>query len=197
MMWTTIAPALLAAVQGIALQPSDPLWVAEWQDEQRTFGSPTAQVKVFLEVTSCAPVFDATRTTADGLGSPIQTAHAIREFVLNVQVKSYDSTYAFWAFEYAERIRTRMNRDTVLEALAAVETKFLRASPITRLEYNEDGHAIKVANLDLFMRAGFVDEAESGIGWIDSVALTSKLRKPDGTLYDSPPNYTDLILPPV
>jgi hypothetical protein len=199
MIWAEIAPVLIAQIQGLALQTSDPLWVPEWKDEQQTFGSPTVQSKIELEIAAASDVFQETRRTEVGAPTPgvLATEHGMREFTLNVQCKSYDSRYAFWAFEYAERIRTRIKRESVRDALHAVNTAFLNSSAITRVEYDEDGHRVRLANLDLFFRAGFEDtEGAEVLGWIESIALTARLKDPAGNVYPEPPNYTDLRIPP-
>jgi hypothetical protein len=200
MIWAEIAPVLLAQVQGLALQTSDPLWSAEWRDEKQEFASPTVQAKIELEITSAAPVFQETRQTEGAAPdfNTILTEHGMREFTLNVQCKSYDSRYEFWAFEYAERIRTRIRRQAVREALKTVNTAFLSSSAITRLEHDEDGHRVRTANLDLFFRAGFEDsEGAEVVGWIESIALTSRIKDVDGTVLPTPPNFTDLRIPPL
>jgi hypothetical protein len=197
MLWAAIAPVLLSVIQSIALETSDPLWSVEWARQQRAFGSPTVQAGVYLKITSSRPVFDEVRFKFHAPSNTVKDViHGMRDFTLNVQCKSYSHAYADWAHEYAERIRTRMNRNAVRNSLIAVNTVFLEAGVITDVNGEEDGRELSLANLDLFFRAGFEDEPATGLNWIEKLELTSHLKSPDGVELPHPPNLTEALLPP-
>lgn len=195
MIWAEIAPVLLSTVQSLALRQTDPLWKAEWIDSKRTFGSPKSKVKIFLEVTSSREELTEERSVfvPGSPGSITRTQHGSREFTLNIQAKSYSQEYVDWAHEYAERIRTRIQRKTVLATLRAANVALVRVGEIRDMSYDEDGIALSVANLDVIMRAAFADDPQTGLGWIETIELTSHVQNPAGVEYPAPPNGTVVI----
>lgn len=197
MLWATLAPTLKSVITSIALQTSDPLWSSDWLDQQRPFASPTTQAEILLRIPTSRAVHDETRRVYDvGTQSIIATDHGVREFTLNVQARSYDLSYAAWAHEYLERIRTRIMRETPRAALLAAGVVLVERGPIVQVDGEVDGRALSVANLDLFMRAGFEDTPQTGLGWIEKIELTTHVKDSGGVELDHPPNLTEVLIPP-
>lgn len=203
--WNDAATLLKDTIQSLALEASDPLFVADftavYRDEAHENVHPIVQLELVLQITSSSDVMTGERRTFDqaangGLGELTSTMHGMRDFTLNVQARSYDLSYSAWAITYLERVRTRIWRSSVLEALIAQNIAPFATSPIVDLQGKEDGHALSVANLDIRLRLSFTDTPQTGLGWIEKILLTSHVKKPDGTEYSAPPNVTDLQIPP-
>jgi hypothetical protein len=202
--WNAAATLLKSTIQSIALEASDPLYAADFQaayrDTARENVHPVVQLELVLQITSSSDVMTGERFTFDpaangGNGELISTMHGMRDFTLNVQARSYDLSYSAWAITYLERIRTRIWRSSVREALIANGIAPFDLGPILDVQGKEDGHALSVANLDIHMRLSFTDTPQLGTGWFEKITLTSHVKKPDGTEYPAPPNVTALPLP--
>jgi hypothetical protein len=184
MMWATLCPYLQGVITNLCLDATDPLFQgSEWRVQQKAFVAPSVQMSLDLEITSSTEGSWGTRYAYDPAGNGGQgklTAKIAgqREFVLNVQIKSYDTRFEFWALEYAERIRTRIGRDDIVAELTAHGVTVWQASRIVKLDGVEDGQALSVCNLDLFARAGFEDpypDDGTGLAFFRSVEIKSKI----------------------
>jgi hypothetical protein len=204
MLWATLAPLLKSTITSLALRATDPLYSArfeaEYHDQRKKFTPPVTKASIDLKLTSSTDTFTEERSTFDpaangGLGAQTTSLHGMRDFVLNVQCKSYDLAYAHWAHEYAERIRTRIQARAVRDALIGQNLTLVRCGAIIDLDGKEDGHAQSIANLDLFFRAGFEDATPGSVNWIESILLTSHVKNPAGVEYPAPPNVTDDLIP--
>lgn len=201
MLWATLAPLLKSTITSLALDATDPLWQgAEFHDQQHTFVGPGSQVQIDLKITTSAATSNVERFTYDptangGNGDLSSSMQGMRDFTLNVQVRSFDLRYAMWAQEYAERIRTRIWRSSVTDMLIANNVTPVKMGPIVTVDGKEDGQALSVCNLDMFFRAGFTDTPVTGLGWIQSIVLTSHVKNPGGTEYSVPPNLLNLPIP--
>src|SRR3954470_6629554 len=119
MMWATLCPYMQGVVTGLCLDQADPLFQgAEWAKQQHGFIAPSVQMQLDLEIKASGEGSWGTRYAYDpsgngGTGKLTVSLEGQREFVLNLQVKSYDARFEFWALEYAERVRTRIVRDDI------------------------------------------------------------------------------------
>jgi hypothetical protein len=208
MMWATLCPYLQGVITNLCLDATDPLFQgAEWAKQQKSFVAPSVQMSLDLEITSSTEGSWGTRFYFDQAGNGGQgklTASIVgqREFVLNIQIKSYDNRFEFWALEYAERIRTRINRDDICDDLTQHGVTIWEASRITKVDGVEDGEALTVCNLDLFARAGFVDpypDDGTGLAYFKSVEIKSKISggtpDPYGAVAGATPADFTLIAP--
>lgn len=199
MLYASLAPFLATTITNIALDVADPLFKVVYRDQKRPFVAPSKAVEIVLRVTSSRDVTTEERYTftPGPVASLSSKMHGIREFTLNVQARSYDLTFARWAIEYLERIRTRIQRRSVRDLMIAQNVVHYGSSPITDAEGKEDGQALSIGNLDLFMRAGFEDGVtETGLGWIETIELTSHITNPAGVEYPREAlNFTDVIMP--
>jgi hypothetical protein len=199
MLYATLAPFLADLIGSLALDDADPLFKAVYRDQKRPFVSPTVKAEIVLKVTSSRETLTNERYTQTP--GPVVTLsskmHGIREFTLNVQAKSYDLTYARWAHEYLERIRTRIQKRSVKDLMVAQNLACYGRGAIQDVEGKEDGQALSVANLDLFMRAGFEDGVgDPGLDWIETISLTSHVANEAGAEYAREAgNWTDVTMP--
>lgn len=205
MMWATLCPYLQGIVTNLCLDTTDPLFQgAEWAKQKHGFVAPSVQMQLDLEITSSGEGSWGTRYSFDqagngGQGKLTAVLAGQREFVLNVQVKSYDNRFEFWALEYAERIRTRISRDDVVADLTEHGVAVWRLGPILKIDGVEDGQALTVCNLDLFCRAGFEDpypDDGTGLAFFKSVEIKSKISGGNPDPYGSTPGGTppDFVL---
>jgi hypothetical protein len=196
--WDTLAPVLRDVVQGLCLNTPDATFKATYRDMQKPFVSPTAKLAVELTIPSSRAITTHERLTQTA-GPVIEltsTLHGIREFTLNVQAKSYELSFNRWAHVVLERVRTRINRRSVRDTLLAANVACYDVGAIREMQMKQDGHALSVCSLDLFMRAGFEDEPEAGLDWIETIELTSHVSDEGGTEYEQPAgNFTNEIMP--
>lgn len=198
MIWNTITPVLRDVITSLALNTPDTTFKATYRDMQKPIVSPTAKLAIELTIpTSRDTTTHERETTTPG---PVQvltsTMHGIREFTLNVRVKSYELDFNRWAMIVAERIRTRINRRSIQDQLLAVNVGYYNAGVIRELSAKQDGHALSVVDLDLFMRVGFEDTPETDLNWIETIELTSHVTSEGGIEYEQPAgNFTNEIMP--
>lgn len=191
MIWQAVAPVLQSMITGLALQTADAFFQGgEWSNQRHAFVEPGLQMQLELRITSSAFTARGTNYQDNGDGTSSAVMGGMRDFILNVQAKSYDQAYDHWAHEYAERIRTRIFRDSVQATLAASSIVVWDAADILDLPGVEDGQATSVASLDLKCRAGFLDDAEI-VPYFASVALVGTIS---GTVSGVP--YTIPITAP-
>jgi hypothetical protein len=195
MLWADIAPVLKSVIESIALEASDPLWATQWAAQQAPFMSPTVQADIVLRIPISRALYDEKRSTFDAVAQTVtRTNHGVREFTLNVQARSWDHSYATWALEYCERVRTRITRDVPRAALLAANVVLVERGNIQEVSATVDGRELSAANLDLFMRAGFED-SETGLGWIETIELTTHVKNAAGVELSAPPNLQAVTLP--
>jgi hypothetical protein len=199
MMWATLCPYMQGVITGLALDATDPFFQgAEWSKQAHSFIAPSSQLQIDLEITSTGGDDWGTRYAFDpagnsGAGKLTASLSGQREFVLNVQVKSYDNSFQFWALEYAERIRTRINREDIMADLAANNVVCWLAGNIRTINGVEDGEALTVCNLDLKCRAGFNDpypDDGTGLAFFTTIEIKSKISGGNPDPYGSVPGVT-------
>jgi hypothetical protein len=183
MLWVEVKAALVSVVQSIALRQADAGWRVEWLRGRRAFISPKTRAGVYLRVPMSRLVgLDEERIVpAAGLSTQ---RHGQREFVLEVQVVSYappdtatDTRAAFVddALEFAERIRTRIQRQAARQALDAVNVSIVSFGDTRETELVVDSRVQQVVTLEIFMRAGWADEVETDLDYFDHTELTSEV----------------------
>ena len=195
MIWNTLAPVLRDTITSLALNAPDAKFKARYRDTKEALVSPTVKLAVVLTIPTSREVETHERLVLvdDALTS---TIHGIREFTLNVQARSYELDFNRWAMVVLERIRSRIHKRSVRDTLLAANVVCYQTGAIRELEQKQDGRALSVANLDLFMRAGFEDTPEAGLDWIETIELTSHVTSEGGIEYERPAgNFTNEIIP--
>lgn len=200
MMWATLCPYLQGVVTGLCLDTADPFFQgAEWSKQAHSFIAPSVQMQLDLEITATSGDSYGTRYAFDpagnsGAGKLTAGMFGQREFVLNAQVKSYDNRFQYWALEYAERIRTRINREDIMADLTLNGVTVWLAGKISTLNGVEDNEALTVCSLDLFCRAAFSDpypDDGTGLAFFSSIEIKSKLSGGTPDPYGSVAGVTD------
>jgi hypothetical protein len=175
MLWAQIAPVLVSAVTQAALEPNTttgPNYSALWQNQERPFADTQVQAEIFLSIGKSTRIdwgyTDTFNATTNKIDRSIKSQH---EFTLSVQVRSYEQIEANWAFEYAERIRTRIDREDIYETLLSANVVVIEDLGIVAADAAIDGRQCSVANLDLRLRCAF-DDATFPLDWIEQVQLS-------------------------
>lgn len=181
MLWANIAPVLVTQITKAAIEPtSTPAtsnFSALWTNQKRPFGDVAIQAEILLSLNRGKLVdWGFTDTYNAGTNQIDRKLNGQREFVLSVQVRSFNQAEANWAFEYAERIRTRIERQDIYDALLAANIVFVEDLGIVSADAVIDDRECSVANLDLRMRCAFEDSSIA-LDWIEKVQLS-------GTTYD-------------
>jgi hypothetical protein len=128
----------------------------------------------------------------------IRTIEGMRILTLQIQAISHNQAVAFWGQETLERLVTRLDKQSVNDALKAVNCGIIDRSPITLIpNVKVDDRLLSVASVDLFVCAGFTDtDGSEVVGYFDKIELTGKLENPGGVEYPSSLNPQAVLIPP-
>lgn len=196
--WVELLPKLSKLITELACETHDPLWCAqgaEWRDRAHSFISPDTALQIDLKITNSNGDSNWGTRYEDAGGSDRAIFGGMRSFVLNLQCKGYDPEFHKWAVVYAERILSNLQRDETLERLESeFSVNFYEYGSINDVSGVEDGHALTVANLDLFGYAGFSDDPKTAalVPRFTSIVFSSKL---DGYTAGQPPNIVNAVVP--
>lgn len=201
--WLDLLPKVQALITRLAVEGTDPLWLAqgaEWSHQSHSYVAPDTAVQIDLKITNSSDGEWETRYVPyvdpdTGLRSNRAVFTGQREFVLNVQCKAYQADMARWALVYGERIRSGLQRNAVLDEIGTYGMVFWDYGPLHILDGKEDGEAVQIANVDFFGRAGFSDDPATAVlvPLFASISVTSKLT---GYTPGAPPNFSDTFTPP-
>ena len=128
--WSTIKPALVSLIAGIAVEPivGAPAFVATW-DDQPEFMSPDYRVRVTMKITNVSPKgWDQERREYSG-GVFRTRVVGHRSFVLSISVECTEDTDTESVQHTVERIRMRLRRTSTIDALSAVGVSLIRTEP--------------------------------------------------------------------
>jgi hypothetical protein len=175
-LWVQVAPVLKAAITAVAIDPSVTAatanFSARWNNQKQPFSDSKIKADILLSLNQGKLVdWGYTDTLNVSTNKLDRSLKAQREFVLHVQVRSYDQTEVNWAFEYAERIRTRLDRDDIYNTLLAANIVFIEDLGIVTADAVIDSRECSIANLDLRMRCAF-DDATFPIDWIEEIQFS-------------------------
>jgi hypothetical protein len=175
MLWLQIATVLRDTITKVALEsnvtPDTDNFSALWANQKRPFGDSVVQAEIQLSLNQGKLVdWGYTDTFNQGTNKIDRSMKGQREFVLSAQCRSFDLTEPNWAFEYAERIRTRLDREDISETLLAANVVFLEDLGIVAASAVIDGRECSVANIDLRMRCAF-DDSTFPLDWIETVQI--------------------------
>lgn len=199
--WATINPALIALFTAIAVDQEEPeaddAWSAEWKDRRREYIHPVFEQSLYLKVTTVAGMGEANiRYRYDEAENTLyEQACMQRRFTLQLQSVVTENEDALLAIQTLERVATRLQWQTSIDALRAVEVSVLDILPARDVSYTRDKRMLSVAVMDVILAASSVDENPIPIGWIERILLTTQFSR-EGTLLPSPPNVEDELIPP-
>lgn len=202
MLWSTIAPVLLAQLTACALETSvaaaaTPAFTGRWKDQQRPLVHPQIQAELLVQITSVRKLSARDDWSDDTSADFVRTYQGQREATINVQVRSWNQNVAGWALEFCERIVTRFcNRISVHDALYAVNCGIIESLPVTNVgDVMIDNRLTSVASADIRLRAAFVDVAGAeSLEWFDKIDLSTFFKH--GTItFPVPPNLLHQTVP--
>lgn len=186
--WSAICPALIQAFTAAASdQPESPAppWTAEWADRARTLMHPDVGLALTLRVTSCVTINeDEDRIDADG----VETQCGLRRFVVNVRAESTEDEDAASALQAVERVRTRIRRRKIADALLAVDVALIEVGSTQNVSATFDGRVWSIASLDVTFCAAINDTDPVPTGVIARVVLTTAIT-------DSPTQLDHVEIP--
>jgi len=191
--WSTISPALIGLFSGLAFELQSPAFSAEWAGRSKSYTHPAVKTDLILKVRSIQDVGeDETRIVeVDIGGTPTDVPAQIgnRRIILEVRVESQESTDSLWAWQTVERIRTRLRRQSSLDALDALNFAIVRTGAAVSVPTTKDRRSWSVASMDITFAARFQDAEAEAANWIQSVEITSAAKDEA----DDPVPYTDLV----
>jgi hypothetical protein len=120
-----------------------------------------------------------------------------RRVTLSVRVESHNNTDTTWAWQTIERIRTRLGRQSSLDALEAINLALIDAGPAVPVPVVRDRREWSVASMDVALAAAFTDvETDAPFDWIQSVELTASVADIAGTVLPPSINQDATVVGP-
>jgi hypothetical protein len=203
MHWSTIRPALIDLFSRLALPygaDAPDGWGAAWEGRQDNpgFTPPAVRFDLSLNITNVSSDgHDGTRYEYDEDDDALyETQFGMRRFTLQVQAFVHEHTDDLTELEILERIRTRIRKPSSLAALKAVNVGLIDVLAAVPIRIVSNKRTISAGNMDVFFAAAVNDADPIPVGWFERVVITSELKGSGGTLLGSPPNVTDLVVPP-
>lgn len=173
MNWTDICPALVSVFTSIAVDDASGTWKAEWSDRHRDYISPEQGLALYLKVTSCVTIGED-EDRYDDDDSVTQTG--LRRFILNVQADVAEDQDNRSALQTLERIRTRLRRRAVLDALLDVNVALVEVGNTQNVSATFDSRVWSIGSLDVTFCAAVNDTDPVPVGRIERVVMTSNVR---------------------
>ncbi len=205
-LWSAVAPALKSLFSDIALAAAvDPSFQAQWFEAQREFRHPEVQQALTLRVTRVADVHTERRFDydPDSEGDPpaptfTETVFGMREFNLEVRVESHDHSEASdsWSWSMLERLRSALFFDRAIRALLDVGVGIVRLSDSRDVSFTFDKRRVNAAMFEATFNAAFSLSDSVPANWFERVVLTSEFQDIAGVTLPSPPNITNVVVPP-
>ncbi len=202
--WSTVAPALRSLLSDLALAaPVTPDFEAQWSEKASEYRHPEVQKALLLRVTRVAG--DETyrqyvATTVDDETILVEHLVGQREFTIEVRVESHEhdeaGTYG-WAWSMLERVRTSLMFQRAIDALLAVDVGIVRLSDSRDVSFTFDKRRINAALFEATFNAAFDLSDAVPANWFEHAALTSRFQDAAGVTLSSPPNITDVVVPPL
>lgn len=218
--WDQINPVLLFIFSRIAVNdpparnalPANGVpWAPAWKDrkEASNYVDPKEGHSLLLKVISCeAPGNDTIREYGEAVvvdGEEVERAveevSGQRVFVLRLESDvPADNSDTLSPLTILERIRTRLNRSWVAEALDAVGVSLIDYGRTQDFTTTRNKRQVVTGFLDITFGVSVLetfttDEFGDPLGWIEHVELSSEFT---GTAQPAPapPNFTNDIIPP-
>lgn len=202
--WSEVRPGLVAILTELAQSPQGVQpqgWAAEWRDGQRKATPNSGLLKgvtLTMRITSCIGIGDDDnrfeQATAD---SDLQeNIYGLRRVTLNLQCEATEISDSQWAMSVLERIRTRLRRQRIIDALLDLNVGIVRILATTDISAKRQQHTLSRANLDVILTLVSCDADPVTTGWISSVVITNELHDVDGTVLPPPPDTTTTITTP-
>jgi hypothetical protein len=199
--WVAINPVLISVFTDIARDKTKNFvaFTAEWKEGPRSFVHPEQGFSLLLKVTNVSAFSIEDEVLRDVvLGELVETIVGQRKFVLQLQVIFPEHTDERWAFAVTERIRTRLRRSRIIDALYAVNVSIVSIGNSIKVSFLDRGRVVSAATMDITCATVAIDTDDQSGGWIDYVVLDSHYQETAGVDLPNPAlNYTDLEIPPI
>jgi len=188
MNWPVIRPAILSAVvSATGLAPSCVFWKGSKEEAGWTSGGVVAKCNIlspgqFGRDESRAKYDPNTQTRT-------VTNSGARKFTLSVRFETQDGSDSGVALVYADRLRTRIRRRSIADALLAAEVSVATMNDTQTFDgIRMQGRIISVAAMDLIMNGveNDVDTTQGAGDWIKQASMTGTLTDTDGTITTVP-----------
>ena len=205
--WSEVAPALRTLISSLATaSPATPSFEGRWADKKAEFVHPGVQRELVLRIMRVRDVYadqlyETVTVTPDDVEAfqvLEERVYGMKEFVLEVRVDSYEHSEdeSRWSWSMAERIRTGLHFERANTALQAVNVALVSIGDARPFTFNHDKRVINCAIFEVTMNAAFTIADPVPTNWFERVVLTSEIRNPADVLLTSPPNITNVMVPP-
>lgn len=193
MHWATLYPALLSLFGELATE--DPSFEAEDRDRPRQIMSPVHKMTLAVRVLSLVGLGEDEERLEFVDGRLQANITGQRKLVLQLEVDSIENTDTGWAWAAIERVRTRLRRQSSLDALHAVDAALIRVGPALQANFRHEGrmHSRVLLDVELGVCVNDLDTSYPG-NWIEKVVITSHAQGVIGDELPSPPNVTDHLI---
>jgi hypothetical protein len=209
--WTTTCPGLVQIFGALAFpdesQAQFPGWTAQWRDRQvkaLPMRGQMAATSLYLRITSIIGVGEDDRrltfvpsnaTPASQYNNNIQeTLYGLRRVTLNLEAQMSDVADGSDAISMLERIRSRMRRRHVIDAMLALDVAQVRIEAARALPKKAEQHIQSRAQMDVILTMLSSDTDPVPTGWIATLSISSKIQDTSGATLPVPPNFNDLIV---
>lgn len=200
-LWADISPTIVAAITAVALEAADvpvspaPPFEPRWLDQKRPYVDPVIQAEVLLHIPSFRKVGNDGWVDKKVGGNLLRYQEGMREFVLAIQVRSFNQLEPMWAIEYAQRIVTRLDRQSIRDLLLTKQVAIIEYQDVLNVASGVkiDSRIVAVANANVRMRAGFSDTQSTAevLGWFDKISISSAVAGLPASA-----QVTDVVIPP-
>lgn len=190
--WSDICPVLVQVFTSIATDQVAVPWKAEWADRHRDYVHPEQELALVLKVTSCVNIgededrygFDKTPVEGEDEEDWPEDLYlnqvGLRRFIVNVQAEVTEDTDSKFAIATLERVRTRIRRPDVLDALEDVNVALIEAGTTQNISAAFDKRIWSIASLDVTFCAAVNDDGLTNgsgpVGWIERVVISTNIR---------------------
>lgn len=201
--WSTVNPGLISIFGALASPDEGTVvgqnWSAEWKDRKVTAVATSGilkGVKLYLKITSVVGIGDDDRRLVDaGSGVLQETIYGLRRVTLNLQTTCTEVSDASWALSILERIRSRMRRRSVIDAMLALDIGQVRTLQVIDLSKTQDQKVQSRASMDVILTMLSSDQDPVPTGWFNTIEFTSHIFDVNGVELPVPPNVLNKIIP--
>jgi hypothetical protein len=181
MNWALVRPALLAAVQTVTGLSTGGRVAWKGSKEASVM---RAYPRVDLSVRSIVSVGDEVRKVVRDDGAKDVAVSGPRRFVWSIRIESDSQTDAVSALTYEERIRTRLNRPAMGDAMRAVGVSIAEIQASQTVDFKLQDRELSVCVIDVLMN-GVSNDADDTVGAGDVIesahVYSNELLNVDGT----------------
>lgn len=206
--WSTVNPGLIQIFSDLALPDSGgaqaPAWSPEWKDRKVTATAvtgPLKGVKLYLKVTSVVGIGDDDRRLSAGAtgstyaGMLEEDIYGLRRVTLNLQTTCTEVSDDQWAVSILERIRTRLRRRRVIDALLVLDIGIVRIMQAVDLSRAQDQKVQSRASMDVILTMLSSDQDPIPTGWFNTIVYSSHISDVNGVELPVPPNVVNKTIP--